>query len=105
MEQNNPQPQPGSQIQLKVADEVLKGAFSNQALIRHTAQEFIMDFVNFVPGDPHASLVSRVVLTPQHAKSFLAALQANLKGYEDKFGKVQAPSGPESPNNFGFRTA
>jgi len=107
MQPSNPQPQPGQQnqqIPIKISDDTLKGVYSNQAMIRHTMQEFIMDFINFVPGDPQAMLNSRVILSPQHAKALLEALQQNIKGYEDKFGKIESGSNVQGTNNFGFRT-
>src|SRR5438128_710885 len=35
----------------------------------------------------------RVIMSPQHAKMFLAIFQQNLKKYEDKFGEIKLPPG------------
>jgi hypothetical protein len=99
MENKEPQ---GQQIQVRVSDEILKGVYSNQAMIRHSKQEFIFDFINYVPGDTNAVVASRVILSPEHVKGFLSALQDNMNKFEEKFGKIQAS---EIENqNFGFRT-
>lgn len=93
--------QPAQNMQVKVSDEVLKGVFANMVQVGHTAEEFILDFMNLFP--PQGVLTSRVVVTPQHMKRIVAALEDNLKKYEEQFGKVEAGSNP-TQNNIGFRT-
>jgi hypothetical protein len=46
MAENNPQEQ---QVQIKVTDEVLKGAYANMVQVAHTQEEFILDFMNLLP--------------------------------------------------------
>jgi hypothetical protein len=92
--------QPVQNMQVKVSDEVLKGVFANMVQVGHTAEEFILDFMNLFP--PQGVLTSRVVVTPQHMKRIVAALEDNLKKYEEQFGKVEAGSAPSQ--NIGFRT-
>jgi hypothetical protein len=69
------------------------------AAIRHTREEFIFDFAFVFPDGPMGRLLSRLILSPAHAKRFMEALQANIKRYEDNFGSI-VPS--ESPPNVGF---
>jgi predicted protein tyrosine phosphatase len=106
MEQtNHPQPaQAGKdqQIQIKITDEILKGAYSNQALISHTATEFILDFINIYPAQAQGIITSKVIMSPAHMKSMIIAMQDNLKKYEEQFGPIEAGQNPA--NNFGFRT-
>lgn len=90
------------QIQVKITDEVLKGLYSNQAMIRHGRDEFIIDFLNYVPGDSSAIDVARVILSPSHFKGLLAAVQDNLSKYEDQFGKIKEFQAPE--HKIGFKT-
>lgn len=87
-------------MQVKVTDEVLKGVYANMVQAAHTPEEFILDFMNLFP--PSGIVTSRVIVSPQHMKRIVAALQENLKRYEDQFGKVEARAIPE--HNFGFRT-
>ena len=70
------------------------------AQITHTPEEFVVDFMNIFP--PNGVVASRVIISPKHMKRILAALQQNIKNYENKFGVIQASSGPE--HNIGFRT-
>ena len=44
---------------------------------------------------------SRIVLTPQHAKRFLKALNDNVKRFEDAHGKIKDFEQPPIPLNFG----
>lgn len=88
-------------IEIKVDEHDAVGRFSNFANITHTPEEFIVDFlfVNPVPPPGFGKLMSRVVMTPGHAKRILAALAENVRNYEEHFGAInvaQFPGGPDS---------
>jgi hypothetical protein len=68
--------------------DVIRGVYSNIALIQHTQNEFILDFLLRLAGE--AQLVSRIILSPQHAMALLNALGINVNKYEDNFGKIKA---------------
>lgn len=97
MSEQNKQEQ---QMQVKVTDEVLKGVYSNMMQVAHTPEEFILDFMNIVP--PAGILNARVIIAPAHMKRIAAALEDNLKRYEEQYGKIKVSEGPEK--KFGFRT-
>ncbi|MDE2311897.1 MAG: DUF3467 domain-containing protein [Patescibacteria group bacterium] len=88
------------QIQVKVSDEVLKGAYANMVQIGHNPEEFVLDFMNLLP--PTGIAVARVILSPAHAKRVAAALQENIKRYEEQFGAITATAAPD--HKIGFRT-
>ena len=97
-----------NQISIELSDEIAQGTYSNLAIITHSASEFILDFVRIVPGAPKAKVKSRVILTPEHAKRLMAALQDNIAKYESVHGpikKVEGNGGPAMPMNFGGPTA
>jgi hypothetical protein len=100
MAQNNPQPQQNQQIQVKVTDEVLKGAYANMVQVSHGQEEFVLDFMNIFP--PQGIIASRVIVSPAHMKRLVAAMEENIKRYEGQFGQIAAGSNPQ--HNFGFRT-
>ena len=83
--------QPSQQIQVSTADELSRGRFSNNLLIVHTQEEFILDWMLNSPSGMH--LVSRVVLTPGHMKRVISALAENLRRYEQMFGQLDMPQG------------
>jgi hypothetical protein len=100
------QPQPGQQnVNIKVEDQVLRGAYSNLMFASHTKEEFVMDFMSVF--GPQGIEVAKVITSPGHFKRIVAALNDNLKKYEDQFGKIesgtpnQIPATSES-SKFGF---
>ena len=38
-------------IPVKIADEVLRGAYANQMVVRHTREEFVLDFLGVFPPE------------------------------------------------------
>jgi hypothetical protein len=81
-EQNN-QPK---RFEIKTADDMSRGRFSNSMLITHSPEEFIIDWLLNSPSGTH--LVSRIIVSPGHVKRIISAFDDNLKKYEQKFGKV-----------------
>ncbi len=96
------------QINIELSDEVSQGTYSNLAVITHSAAEFILDFVRIMPGVPKAQVKSRIILTPEHAKRLMAALQDNISRYESAHGpikNVEGSGGSNVPMNFGGPSA
>lgn len=70
-------------------DEVTaEGTYSNLTIINHSNTEFVVDFVNIMPGVPKARVKSRIILTPQHAKRLLKALSENIDRFEQSNGEI-----------------
>jgi hypothetical protein len=86
-------------IDIKVDEHVALGQYSNVAAVRHTKEEFIFDFAFVFPDGPTGRLLSRLILSPAHAKRFMEALEANVSRYEGHFGPI-VPSEP--PPTVGF---
>lgn len=80
-----------SQFQIELKEEVAQGTYANLAIITHSSSEFIVDFVRVMPGLPKASVQSRVVLAPEHAKRLMLALQENVMKYEHHYGTIRLP--------------
>lgn len=79
-------------IQIELNDEVAQGTYSNLAIIAHSSSEFVLDFVRIMPGIPKARVQSRIILTPEHAKRLLMALNENIVKYENQFGEITLPA-------------
>ncbi|HOF93716.1 MAG TPA: DUF3467 domain-containing protein, partial [Bacteroidales bacterium] len=75
-----------NQLNIELPEEVAQGTYSNLAIISHSSAEFILDFIRMMPGVPKAKVKSRIILTPEHAKRLLMALQDNVVKYEKQFG-------------------
>lgn len=82
------------QIQIKAGDAEIKGVYSNYTEIKHTKEEFCLDFLNIFP--PMGSLTARVIMSPGHTKRMINAMQDNVKKYEEQFGKIEEAKGPET---------
>ena len=93
-----------NQIDIELSPEVAEGVYSNLAIISHSSSEFVFDFIRIMPGTPKAKVKSRIVLTPEHAKRLLTALQENVAKYEQQFGRIKTPENnilPPLPMGFG----
>ncbi|MBT3648903.1 MAG: DUF3467 domain-containing protein [Flavobacteriales bacterium] len=92
-----------SQINIELSEEMAQGVYSNLAIITHSNAEFIVDFVSMMPGTPKAQVKSRIILTPQHAKRLLNALNENVKKFEAQNGEIAEIDQGQSPfpMNFG----
>ncbi len=89
------------QINIELDEEIAEGTYSNLAIINHSATEFVVDFVNIMPGRPKAKVKSRIVLTPQHAKRLMKALGENINRFEKAHGQIKEFDQPPIPMNFG----
>jgi len=97
--------QPPNQLNIEISEEVAEGNYSNLAIITHSHAEFVIDFVNVMPGTPKSKVKSRVILTPQHAKRFMKALNEYVNRFEQLNGKIQDLEDVQLPLNFGGPTA
>jgi hypothetical protein len=92
---------PPNQLNIEISEEVAEGHYSNLAIITHSHAEFVIDFVNVMPGTPKSKVKSRVILTPQHAKRFMKALTEYVSRFESVNGKIQDLEDVQLPLNFG----
>jgi hypothetical protein len=79
-------------FQLELPQDVAQGEYANFAIITHSSSDFILDFARILPGLPKATVKSRVILAPEHAKRLLQALNENIMRYENEFGRIQIPN-------------
>ena len=98
MDQQNAQP---NQLNLEISQEVAEGSYANLAIITHSHAEFVIDFVNVMPGTPKSKVKSRIILTPQHAKRLMRALTENIQKYEAVNGNIKDLEEIQLPMNFG----
>ncbi len=89
------------QINIDLDENVAEGIYSNLAIINHSVSEFVIDYVSIMPGVPKSKVKSRIILTPQHAKRFLKALNENVKRFENAHGEIKDYDQPPMPLNFG----
>ncbi len=94
-------PEQPNQLNIEISEEVSEGAYANLAIITHSHAEFVIDFVNVMPGTPKSKVKSRIILTPFHAKRFMKALIENVNKFEAANGNIQDLEQMEVPFTFG----
>jgi len=106
MEDNKNNEGQEGQLNIELSEEIAEGIYSNLAIITHSNSEFVIDFIKIMPGTPKAKVKSRILLTPQHAKRLMKALQDNIEKFESAIGPIK-DHGPTNavPLNFGGPTA
>ena len=97
--------QPQNQINIEISEEVAEGTYANLAIITHSHAEFVIDFVNVMPGTPKSKVKSRIIFTPQHAKRFMKAMMENVTRYETANGTIKDLEDIQIPMTFGGPTA
>ena len=92
-----------NQLNIELSEEVAEGVYANLAVITHSSSEFVLDFIRVMPGVPKAKVKSRIVLTPDHAKRLLAALEDNIAKFEMNNGNIVVGNNDNNgmPFNFG----
>lgn len=98
---NGEKKQKEGQLNIELNEKTAEGTYSNLAIINHSVSEFVVDFINVMPGAPKAKVKSRIILTPQHAKRFLKALHDNVHKFESMHGEIKDYDQPPIPLNFG----
>ena len=88
-------------INIELDESIAQGLYSNLVIVNHSPTEFVLDFINVMPGAPKAKVRSRIILTPEHTKKFINALDENLNKYEKSFGKIKNFQKEVIPISFG----
>src|SRR6201994_4752924 len=102
---DQPQQQQPNQLNIEISEEISEGVYANLAIITHSHAEFVIDFVNVMPGTPKSKVKARMILTPTHAKRFMKAMIDNVKKFEAANGTIQDMESVEIPFTFGGPTA
>jgi len=95
---------PPQQLQIQIDAAGAEGIYSNFVLLAHSSSEFILDFARILPGVQVAKVYSRIIMTPQHARSLLQALETKVEAYESQFGKIRVEGDPSSTRDIGFKS-
>ena len=94
---------PTSSGQKKVTIDIpanLQAVYANVAFISHTPAEIIFDFGQVLPRMPRGKVLSRVIMSPMHAKLLHMALGQQLAAFEKQMGNIPLPSSLSLPQQF-----
>lgn len=78
-------------IKIDLSEEIAQGHYVNLPIVGYSQAEFILDFIKVIPGILKADVKSRMIMSPMHTKNLLLLLNAKIKEYEKKFGKIEMP--------------
>lgn len=96
----------GQQTQVNIDPDKIDAKYCDQAMISHNPFGFAFDFAQQIPQMNILRILSRIAMSPQHAKAFSEALSDNLKKYEEKFGEIELTKKMRdeaiSPKKIGF---
>ena len=81
-------------MEIRLDDEVAQGVYVNLAMIHHEETEFVIDMMYMQPHRRRATVRTRILSSPKHTKRLLAALQEQVRRYEERFGEIDV-SGPD----------
>ncbi|NJN54049.1 MAG: DUF3467 domain-containing protein [Anaerolineae bacterium] len=70
----------------------LTAVYANVAFISHTPAELILDFAQVLPRTPRGKIMSRIIMSPMHAKMLHNALGQSLATFEQQFGAIRLPT-------------
>ena len=94
-----------NQLNIEISEDIAEGQYANLAIITHSHSEFVLDFVNVMPGTPKSRVKARLILTPQHTKRLMNALADNIEKYEQVNGAIKDIGEVQLPLHFGGPTA
>ena len=86
------------EVQVTFPEQLKGGVYSNNMVVTHTREEFILDFLMVSP--PAGTVTARVILSPGHVRRVVAALTDNIRKYEAAFGAI--PATEETQGRIGF---
>jgi hypothetical protein len=88
-----PNEQEPKEIKVNFPPELQGGVYSNNMVVTHAKEEFILDFLMVAP--PAGAVTARVIVSPGHMKRILRALEDNITKYEKDFGTIQVAEEPK----------
>ena len=74
-------------MEIKIADNLPGGEYSNAMQVVFNKDEFTLPFFNLVGNA--GRVVAKIITTPGHYKKMIAVMEKMLKDYEEKFGKIK----------------
>jgi hypothetical protein len=72
--------------------ENLSTDYANLVRVTHSPLELTFEFARLLPGEDHAEVLERIVMSPLGAKLLLRALSENLNRFETAFGEITVPA-------------
>jgi hypothetical protein len=91
---------PNQKREIKIVDNIPGAEYANAMQLNHNAEEVQLMFMNMMAGTGRTT--GKIITSPGHFKRMVAAMQDNLKKYEEKFGEIKTAASPEG-KEIGFQ--
>ena len=97
--------QPTQQMNVNVDPDKIDAKFCDQIFMNSGPFGMTFDFIQQIPQMKTARILSRIAMSPQHAKIFSDILSNGVKQYEEKFGEIKltAQMKSEAEHKIGFQ--
>jgi hypothetical protein len=90
-----------NKLKINVSPDKIEAKYSDFAIIAKNALGFNLDFAQRIPGGKQVNIISRIAMSPQHAKLFSKVLAKNVEKYENQFGEIKVPERVRNPKEGG----
>ncbi len=77
------------QMQVNIDPDKIDAKYCDQVMLNTGPFGITMDFLQQIPQMKTARVLSRIAMSPQHAKIYSEILSNSLKEYEKNFGEIQ----------------
>lgn len=77
----------GAKKEIKIADNIPGAEYANAMQVNHTRDEFQVMYLNLMGAS--GRVTGKIITTPGNFKRMVAAMQDNLKKYEEKHGEIK----------------
>lgn len=88
-------------VKINVSPDKVEARYSDFAIVSKNALGFNLDFAQRMPGANQVNIVTRIAMSPQHAKLFSQVLAKNIERYEQEFGEISIPKATRPPKEGG----
>ena len=86
MNKANRQP-PNKPKEIKITDNIPGAEYANAMQVNHNQGEFQLMFLSIM--GLAGRVTGKIITSPAHFKRMIAAMNENLKKYEERFGKIK----------------
>ncbi len=93
------------QMNVNVDNDKIDAKFCDQVMMNSGPFGMTFDFIQQIPQMKTARILSRIAMSPQHAKIFSEILSNGVKQYEENFGEIKLTSKmkDEAERKIGFQ--
>ena len=95
------------QLNVNIDPDKIDAKFCDQVLMNFGPYGFTYDFIQQIPQMKSARILSRISMSPQHAKIFSEIIANSIHKYEESFGEIKLTTKmkDEAEKKIGFQAS